>query len=514
MAIWLDRLAIDRWRLSENCRRGEGRDAAAFALLADTAHGPRITAANAVAFALGVREGMRLADARSLHPALQVGPADPAGDEAFLQRLALWAQRWGPWSAVDSPDGLLVDLTGAAHLSGGEEVLLADARACFARRDLAARLAIAPTAGAAWALARFASGVRKNGIVGPEDDLAVTLAGLPVEALRLDADVLLLLRRLGFKRIGDMATIGRDAVRRRFRNRANAFADPLLRLDQVFGRVAEPLVPVVPVERPMAQRRLMEPIRHRELLDRIVADCATDLARMLEARREGARRLELALWRVDGEVLRRDLEMALATRDAAHIARLFASRLDDVDAGFGIELVRLQAVWVQDLALEQEAFDNGGERHGTTLSVCLDRLAVRLGQGAVRRPVPHASHVPERAQRWQAPLASVPAMPEGRASAPRPLKLLLRPEPIAVLYATPDGFPRQFRWRGTLHEVARVEGPERIAPEWWRDPSGTRLRDYYRIEDRAGRRYWLYRHGRIGDGRGGVPQWFLQGLFA
>lgn len=514
MAIWLDRLAIDRWRHSENCRRGQGRDATAFALLVDTAHGPRISAANEVAFAAGVQVDMRLADARSLHPPLQVGPADPVGDAAFLQRLALWAQRWGAWSAVDPPDGVLVDLTGAAHLSGGEGALLADARACFARQDLAARFAIAPTAGAAWALARFARGARKGCSVG-RDDLVAALARLPVAALRLDADVLLLLRRLGLKRIGDLDAIGRDALRRRFRRRPDASANPLLRLDQLLGRVAEPLVPVVPVERPSAQRRLMEPIRHRELLDRIVADCAADLARALEARREGARRIELALWRVDGEVLRRHLEMALATRDPAHIARLFATRLDDVDAGFGIELVRLQALWVQDLPLGQEAFAEGGERQGTALAVCLDRLAVRLGDKAVRRPVPHASHMPERAQRWQAPLAPVPTVSrEGGAGAARPLKMLVRPEPIAVLYATPDGFPRQFRWRGALHEVARVEGPERIAPEWWRDPSGTRLRDYYRIEDRAGRRYWLYRHGYLGDGRGGAPEWFLQGLFA
>ena len=218
------------------------------------------------------------------------------------------------------------------------------------------------------------------------------------------------------------------------------------------------------------------------------------------------------MWKVDGEVVLRSLEFAAATREPAHIARLLASRLDDVDAGFGIELVRLRAAWAEPLALGQADLDAGAEAPGTSLATCIDRLTVRLGAEAVRRPVLYASHIPERAQRWQPPLAPEPASQEELAFHARPLKLLDRAEPIAVLYATPDGYPKQFRWRGGLHEVVRVEGPERIAPEWWREKGTARLRDYYRIEDSLGRRYWLYRAGLIGDGRGGLPDWFLQGL--
>jgi protein ImuB len=264
---------------------------------------------------------------------------------------------------------------------------------------------------------------------------------------------------------------------------------------------------------PLVQRRLMEPIRHRALLDRVLADLAADMARELEGKAQGVRRLELALWRVDGEVLIRRLEFAAATRDPAHIARLFAGKLDDVDAGFGIELLRLRAPWTEALALAQGDFE-ARPAPGTSLSECIDRLTVRLGEKAVRRPVAHASHIPERAQRWQPPLAPEPASQGQLAFHQRPLKLLDRAEPIAVLYATPDGFPQRFRWRGQVHEVARVEGPERIAPEWWREKSTVRLRDYYRIEDGEGRRYWIYRHGLAGDGRGGAPEWFLQGLCA
>jgi len=515
MAVWLTRLAVDRWRHAEGCRHGEGADAAPVALIAETAHGPRIETANDAGLAVGARPGMRLADARTLYPRLGVAPADPGGDRAFLERLAVWAQRWGPWTAVDPPDGLLVDVSAVAHLFGSEQRLLADAQACLAVRGLAARLAIAPTAGAAWALAHHGP---QRAILGTAEDIAARLAGLPVAALRLEPAARLVLRRLGLERIGDLAgrfadQAGRDALKRRFRGRAPE-ASPLLRLDQLLGRAAEPLLPVVAVHPALVQRRLLEPLRHRELLDQVVADLAADLADVLETRGEGARRLELALWRVDGDATLRQLELAAATRDAAHIARLFAARLDDVDAGFGIELVRLRAAWVEPLAAGQARLDTAAEGPGTSLATCIDRLAVRLGPDAVRRPVPYASHIPERAQRWQAPLAPEPAAQEELAFHARPLKLLDRPEPIAVLYATPDGTPRRFRWRGAVHEIARVEGPERIAPEWWREKGSARLRDYYRIEDQQGRRYWIYRAGLAGDGRGGAPDWFLQGLCA
>lgn len=344
-----------------------------------------------------------------------------------------------------------------------------------------------------------------------DEHVLEALAELPVAALRLDGEVLLVLRRLGLKRIGDLAGVGRDALKRRFRHRSPA-ANPLLRMDQLLGRAPEPLLPVVPVSQALVQRGLLEPIRHSELLAQVVADLAADMARELEGRGEGARRLELGLWRVDGDVVLRSLEMAQATREAAHIARLFAGRLDDVDAGFGIELVRMRVLWAEPLAVVQKGLGAQAEDAGTSLAACIDRLTVRLGAAAVRRPVPHASHIPERAQRWQAPLEPEPLSQEGLAFHARPLKLLDRAEQIAVLYATPDGHPRQFRWRGGLHEVVRVEGPERIAPEWWREKGGTRLRDYYRIEDSEGRRYWIYRAGLAGDGRGGAPDWFIQGL--
>lgn len=521
MAIWCRELALDRWRHFESCAAGQGADAQPTVLIAETAHGPRIEAANALARAEGAARGMMLADARTLCPALQVQPHDPAGDLAFLERLAVWAQRWGPWSALDPPDGVLVDVSAVAHLFGGERHLLADVHARCEGRGLAASAAIAPTAGAAWALAHFAP---PGTVLSPQDDAPARLAELPVAALRLDTDVLLVLRRLGLKRLGDLQAVeegptgdrkaGRDALHRRFRNRRAPSANPLIRMDQLLGRVPEPLLPVIPLTAPLVQRRLLEPIRHRQLLDKVVEDLAVDMARVLEGRSEGARRLQLGMWRVDGEVVWRELELAAATRSAEHICRLFAARLDDVDAGFGIEMLRLRASWAEPLNLSQADLEAAAEEHGTSLAACIDRLTVRLGATAVQRPVPRASHMPERAQRWQPPLEPEAASQAELAFHSRPLKLLDRAEPIAVLYATPDGYPRRFRWRGGLFEVARVEGPERIAPEWWREKGTARLRDYYRVEDDTGHRYWIYRAGLLGDGRGGAPEWFLHGLFA
>jgi protein ImuB len=299
MAIWLPRLAIDRWRLTEELKRGEGDDAAPFALIAETAHGPRITATNDAGLAAGACAGAMLADARAICPRLTVAPADQAADLAFLEKLALWAQRWGPWVAIDPPNGIIVDITGAAHLFGGETRLLEDVRKALGHRHLSARFAIGPTAGAAWALAHFG---KQGGILPPDADPLDHLADLSVAALRLETETVLLLRRLGLKHIGELRGVARDSLVRRFRNRTVPDTNPLIRLDQLIGHVPEPILPVLAVEAPMVQRRLLEPIRYRELLDRVVTDLAVDMAGLLESLALGARRLALGMWRVDGGV--------------------------------------------------------------------------------------------------------------------------------------------------------------------------------------------------------------------
>jgi protein ImuB len=232
--------------------------------------------------------------------------------------------------------------------------------------------------------------------------------------------------------------------------------------------------------------------------------------RQLQERHLGARRLSLHGFRVDGSTAAVSVATTIASRDPKHLQRLLGDKAAALDPEFGFDAFALTAEWTEDLGAAQESLvdEPNGERE---LARLIDRLTVKLGPKCVRRPQPSESHLPERASGWIPALAK--AEPIELPSVRRPQRLLDRPEAIDVIYATPEGMPRRFVWRRAVHDIARSEGPERIAPEWWRQPSSARLRDYYRVEDREGRRYWIYREGVIGDGRGGLPGWFMHGLF-
>lgn len=473
------------------------------ALWLEGGHGPVVHAVNRAARLAGIVAGARLTDMRAICPSLRAEPADPMGDAGALDRLALWARRFCPWTAADrsAPGaGLVMDTTGADHLWGGEPAMLEAIEAQLSMLGFHARLALAPSWGAAWGLARF-GGVRPIA----DDDRA--LMPLPVAALRLSADTLLLLRRLGLKTVADLAAIPRLSLARRFA-RAALEDNPLLRLDQAMGRLAEPIAPSDPPAAFRAQARLAEPVL--DPAQNLPGLCAT-LCRDLAAEAQGARRLRLTVWRVDGEVRWIDTGTARATRDPAHIAFLFRDRLERIDPGFGFDLIELSAPHVEPLADAQPDL-TGEARPGTDLAQLIDRLETRFGSGCVSRPVRRESHVPERA------IGSVPAMapvpPEPDPMPDRPLRIFDPAEEVKVVYAVPEGPPAQFIWRRVQSRVARWQGPERIAPEWWSDRPGTRLRDYYKVEDSDGRRLWLYREGLAGDGRGGVPRWFVHGMFA
>lgn len=510
VSLWFPSLAIDRW--SWRCAQQGEPDAASqpVVLVTETAHGPVIDAVSPLAIEAGAQAGMRLADARMLAPQLLALPSDHEGNRRTLERMAISAQRWGPWSMVDGEDGALLDASGSAHLFGNEEALLGEIEQRFAMQGYTCRSALAPNAGAAWALSHYGG---ERPVIFDPAALASTLAPLPAAALRLNDDTELLLKRLGLKAIGDLLQVPRESLVRRFRNRRTAEANPLVRLDQVLGRTHEPLVPLVEDVPLSAERRLLEPLLALDLLARVIADLAEDLARSLEAERKGARRLLLFLWRVDGDTIQRTIELGSPSRDPEHLTRLFDDRLEGIDAPFGIDQARLIAVWAEPLDIDQERLDTP-LTSGTSLAVLLDRLTTRLGKQRVSRLAPRGSHLPERSQRAVAPEAQPGPVQYDLGFHRSPIKLLDRAEQITVIYATPEGMPRRFRWRGSLHDIAKVEGPERIAPEWWRERSTARLRDYYWIEDEKGRRYWIYRHGVVGDGRGGLPDWYLHGFFA
>ena len=497
-------LAMDRWRRITALHRTLPKDDVPVVLAREGTHGPVIHALNAEAARRGIAHGARVVDVQAIYPDLHVEPGDAAGDAKLLERVVMWARRWCPWTVRDGSDGIVLDVTGAAHLFGGEAAMLRDMIMRFKMQGLTAQAALAPTRGAAQMLARYGGGV----VICGSDDMAGALAPLPVAALRINDDTVRLLTRLGLKTIGALADVPRVAMMRRFAGMA-AERNPVILLDRAMGRTSDPLNAPADERRWLARVRLAEPV-----IDPVphLSALADDLCAGLAKAEQGARLLRLTIYRVDGEWRSRDVATATASRDPAHMLRLLTGKLDGIDPGFGFDLLTLEALRAEPLSLHQDRLD-GGRDAGRDVAALLDRLTARLGPDKITWSAWVESHLPERVER------EVPAISHAPEAAPvlireRPLRLLEPAEEVAVLYAVPVGPPARFRWRRVAYHTARHEGPERIAPEWWSDRPGTRLRDYYKVEVQDGRRFWLYREGILGDGRGGNPRWFLHGVFA
>lgn len=479
-------------------------------------HGLLVHDVNTAAAQLGIARSERITDMRALVPQLQVENADEKADASDLASLAEWCRRWCPWTRAHETDGLLLDTTGSDHLWGGEHVMLADMRATIAGLGLTARIAIAPTIGSAWALARYG---RQQLEHCPPEDTTQKLAPLPVAALRLDQESVILLRRLGLKTIGALQALPRQALIRRFRKRIELEKNPVVRLDQAMGRIAEPLVAGNPQTPFRALQRLAEPVAEIASVAPVVEQLARQLCDAMEKRATGARRLRLAGYRADGGVAMLEAATSRASHEPAHLAGLFAEKLETLDAGFGFDAIGLEVLVAEEFDPLQKDLSGEADK-AIDLARLVDRLAARLGPAMVAWPVAGDSHLPERAGFMQTTgqpgiggnemVAPLPGQPV----APRPIRLLPKPEEAQVIYALPDGPPAQFVWRRKTHRIARSQGPERIAPEWWREKAATRLRDYYRIEDHEGRRYWIFREGLTGDGRGTSPRWFIHGFDA
>lgn len=447
-----------------------------------------------------------------MHPALTVVEEDAAADARLLDELAGWCLRYTPLVAVDGTDGLLLDIAGCAHLFGGEAALRDDLALRMARAGFAVETAIAGTIGAAWAMARYSAATQVA--PGRERDC---LAPLPLAALRLPPETVAVLARVGLKRVADIIDLPRAPL-------AARFGPELLRqLDRACGAEREPLTPRLPVPPYFTEQRFAEPIAREADVLHTVERLAGRLRTMLEARGEGARRIELSLFRTDGAVRRIAAGTSRPLRDPAEMRAIFVERLaalaDEIDPGFGFDLTRLSILAAEPLVEQQVGL--GAVEHASELGRLTDRLAARLGAHRVGRLVAQDSHIPERAA------AVVPAQARSlhadpgwvafrrvRAAAslsPRPLRLLVKPEPIEAVAAVPDGPPLRFRWRRALHEVAAAEGPERIEGLWWSETEGP-ARDYFRVEDLGGHRFWLFRAGLYRDTA--QPRWFLHGMFA
>lgn len=480
-----------------------------FALIEKQRGALRIVAVSPDAAALGLVPGMPLADARARVPDLPAIFFDPAADAALLNRLVALCRRYSPSVAADPPQGLLLDIAGCAHrFAGGEAGLKADLVRLLEGQGLTALAALADTPDAARALARF----------GGED-----VRALPVAALDMTADVHMALQRAGLRRIGDLADLPRAPLAARF---GPALPLKLARLLEE----EDPHITPAPVTEPVrAVLRFAEPIGHAaDVLDAVKALLA-DVAGQMERPGEGGRAFAVRLHRSDGHVACLTVESGAPTRDPALVLRLLRDRIeslaDPLDPGFGYDSIDLAVPLTEGLAPSQPGLDGEGRKTGAgdAIGPLLDRLAVRYGPDSVRHFRTGDSHVPERAGYLASGGGSGGFAAQVQVRAPdepplRPLILLDPPQRVEVLAAVPDGPPRHFRWRGTAHLVVRQEGPERIAPEWWRrrgghDVNPGRTRDYYRVEDAGGHRFWLFRHGLYGT-EAANPAWYIHGLFA
>jgi len=459
--------------------------------------------------AQGLRSGQTLTDARAVCPGLIPAEADPVADEAALARLATWCERYTPMSTADPPDGLWLDITGCIGVFDTEAALAQDLASRLERNAIPCRLAIASTSGAAWALAHAGKG---QAILPPGQEKTV-LAGLPVASLRLDSGTVTGLRRLGLRTVQDLLRIPRSQITTRFG------ALPVLRLDQALGVMEEAIDwPRPPID---WQERLafVEPIGTPEDLADALSQLAERLCERLAEQDKGGQRFVARFFRIDDDVPRIMVTTALPVRDSAYLIKLLREKLETIDPGFGIEVLVLEAEIVALLQTPQAQLTDLAMPDVTDrLAGVIDTLTNRLGSERVSRVAPYASHVPERAVQRVPPLPVRQPSWAADPAAPRPIRLLHRPEEIEVIALVPDDPPVRFRWRGVSHRVRAAAGPERIAAEWWRGrrsdkrPETDLIRDYYRVEDSDGARFWIFRAGLHADDR--MPRWYLHGLFA
>ena len=554
VSVWLPTWPTDRLRKQAS----GGFDALpAEAPLVTVTHDGRRQAVAAIdkqAHTLGVRPGMALAQAQALVPGLTIRPAQPEGDEAGLRRLAAWCLRYAPLVAPDPPDGLWIDITGCAHLMAvrhsscprkqasrpprpthpalspwpphpprathkatspaererwtsappGEAALLTDLTARLKAAGITVRVAIADTPGAAHALARHAADPLA---IAPANGTAAALAALPIAALRLDPETADSLRRLGLSRIDQLAAVPRGPLARRFG------PDVLRRLDQALGRAAEPIAPITPPSAITSRLGFIDPLLAADAFAAVIGQLTTRVCDKLRRAGTGARRLDRWFERVDGSVQTTRIGTARPSRDAAHLTRLLTERLETIDPGLGVEAMRLVVTLSDRLSGEQSTAALADGDTQSDISALVDRLINRLGTARVWRAASVESDIPARSVRRIPPmvLRADKGWPD---ELPRPVRLLSPPQPVEAIALLPDHPPAAFTWRRRRFRVRRADGPERIHGEWWRHTAETAAtRDYWRVEDDGGRRFWLYRSGDGNDPTTGDLRWFLHGIF-
>jgi protein ImuB len=482
-----------------------------FAIITKGKGGKRLLALNPAARESGLHAGMLLTDACAMLPELRTALHDPEPERRMLTQLAAACNRFSPWAAPDAPDGLWIDATGLAHLFGGEQPMLEAIIAFLRRLGFSAYAAIAGTAGAAWAGARHVG--KPITMIEPGKEME-TLASLPVRALRIDPDSAALLDRLGLKTIGQLLAIPRPHLRMRLGTLIGT------RIDQALGHEGEALSPLIAEPVYAARVEFTDPLTAMDALELTARRLVDVVAAQLQADGKGARRFTLMLFDTQNGKTELPVRMARASCEASHIARIIKERLAALEGRFdpnlGFDAAALYAMSVEPLTARQSELLTGtlaGSEDKVRLAQFLDRVTARLGEKAVRRFAFKESYLPERASFHVSATAEadIKAASAAPLSQPRPLMLLPKPELISAISQVPDYPPHQFTWRRCRHLVMKAEGPERISPEWWHDDEGGKTpqaRDYYTVEDKEGRRFWLY-----GEGDGLNRRWFMHGLF-
>ncbi len=563
MFVWLPNFAMTLAR-AKRPRLTHAREP--LALLEKHGNIRRIAALDEPATRAGLYLHQPLADALAVHPKLVCADAEQEAVEKALTALAAWAQRYSPATAPAPPCGLWLDVTGCAHLWGGEDGLAHDLIARLDARGIPAKAAIAPTFGAAYALAHHAkryviapsanvipesatalirdrSGKRASVSAAIPDSgrkarfrgdgcgLPALLAPLPVERLRIGEETASVLRKLGLFTIGDLQRLPRAGLARRF-------PDLLPQLDKALGRAPEAIEFLCPSSPWIERLRFAEPLSAPEDLERVTQKLLDMLCARLQTERQGGQRFEVSFFRCDGSAQTQAVSTALPVRDAARVFRLFREKIGLIDPGFGIDVAALAATHVEPLEAHQANILRNVKSVASAeeLAALIDALENRLGEDRVYRLAAQESYIPERAVKrasvipettkalsTKGHLRRVRKDPGDRQAgsgmtvpiAERPIRLFLRPHPIDVTAAIPDAPPMLFRWRKVVHRIVRADGPERISPEWWReigDANEDQVRDYYRVESAQGMRFWVFREGIYGGER--PPRWYLQGLFA
>lgn len=464
-------------------------------------HGRKvITAANALAEAQGIQPGMPVADAKAMIPDLEIIDGKPARAANLLKALGEWCIRYTPLVAVDLPDGLILDISGCAHLWGGERAYLKEIVTRLRSSGYDVRAAITDTIGSAWAIARY-------GRVSPiieSGGQAMALLPLPAAALRLEPAILARLQKLGLYQVGSFISMPRSVLRRRFGEGL------LLRLAQALGQAEEYITPLQ-VPEPFQERLpCMEPIRTATGIEIAIKRLLGTLCQRLQQEEKGIRTAILKCYRVDGRIEQVEIGTNRATYHTGHLFKLFQLKISSITPALGIELFILEAMKVEDAAISQEALwaeDAGLDDEG--VAELLDRISAKVGSGTIHRYLPDEHYWPERSIK-AAPTLQEQATTTWRCDRPRPVRLLARPEAVEVTAPIPDYPPLSFRYKGKAHHIRKADGPERIEREWWLE--GGEHRDYYIVEDENGQRYWLFRSGHYSADV--MKQWFLHGFFA